>query len=70
MAQTVEEILGDAISGGLRRHKVWSRSTDAEDQEIVEAGHPIPDASGMHGNAAGEAIAVQPRKPTGYLSCA
>ncbi len=46
MAQVVEAILGDAISGGLVVTK-YGHGLPCERIEIVEAGHPIPDGSGV-----------------------
>ena len=46
MAQAVEEILGDRIAGGLVVAK-YGHSLPLKRIEIVEAGHPIPDGSGI-----------------------
>src|SRR2546429_5996816 len=47
MAQTVEEILGSHISGGV----VGTKNGPAmplRRMQLVEAGHPVPDAAGGH----------------------
>src|SRR5262245_31831676 len=46
MAQVVEEILGDRISSGLIVTK-YDHALPLKRIELVEAGHPIPDASGV-----------------------
>src|SRR5215467_3961698 len=48
MAQAVEEILDDEITGGLVVTK-YGHSLPLHRIEIVEAGHPIPDAAGVSG---------------------
>src|SRR5437763_174286 len=44
MAQVVEDLLGDEISGGLVVTK-YGHALPVHRIEIVEAGHPIPDAA-------------------------
>jgi hydroxypyruvate reductase len=46
MAQVVEEILGDRISGGLVVTK-YGHASPLRRVRLMEAGHPIPDAAGM-----------------------
>src|SRR6185436_10097014 len=46
MAQAVEEVLGNEISGGIVVTK-YGHSLPVERIEIVEAGHPIPDSAGV-----------------------
>jgi hydroxypyruvate reductase len=47
MAQVIEEILGSHISGGLVVTK-YGHSLPLQRIKLVEAGHPIPDAAGVH----------------------
>jgi glycerate 2-kinase len=46
MAQATEEILGDAITGGIVVTK-YGHGLPVERIKIVEAGHPIPDLAGV-----------------------
>src|SRR5438105_14365828 len=46
MAQTVEEILGSHISGGVIVTK-YGHALPLQRLQLVEAGHPIPDAAGV-----------------------
>ena len=46
MAQTVEEILGDAISGGVVVTK-YQHALSLLKIKIIEAGHPIPDMNSL-----------------------
>ena len=46
MAQAVEEVAGEAISGGLVVTK-YGHSLPLQRVEIAEAGHPLPDPSGI-----------------------
>jgi glycerate 2-kinase len=48
MALAVENLLGDRITGGCINVKV-GHGAPVESIEIVEAGHPIPDAAGLEG---------------------
>lgn len=47
MAQVIEEIIGSYISGGIVVTK-YGHKLPLERIRLVEAGHPIPDAAGMH----------------------
>jgi glycerate 2-kinase len=46
MAQIVEEILGDRVSGGLVVTK-YGHALPLKRIRLIEAGHPIPDAAGI-----------------------
>src|SRR5437879_4340490 len=46
MAQIVEEILGSHISGGVVVTK-YGHALPLQRMQLVEAGHPIPDAAGI-----------------------
>ena len=46
MAQVVEDIIGDRITGGLVVTK-YGHALPLRRIRLVEAGHPIPDAAGM-----------------------
>ncbi|HEY2381891.1 MAG TPA: glycerate kinase [Terriglobia bacterium] len=46
MAQTIEEIAGSYVSGGIVVTK-YGHALPLERIRLVEAGHPIPDAAGM-----------------------
>ena len=48
MAQAVEEVLGQRITGGLVNVK-YGHGAKTEIIRLNEAGHPIPDAAGMDG---------------------
>ncbi len=48
MALALERLLGDRIAGGCVNVKV-GHGAPVESIEIVEAGHPIPDAAGLEG---------------------
>lgn len=49
MAAAVEEVLGDRLTGGLVNVKYGHAGTATHRVEILEAGHPIPDAQGEEG---------------------
>src|ERR1700741_192458 len=46
MAQTVEEILGSYTSAGIVVTK-YGHALPLQRMQLVEAGHPIPDAAGL-----------------------
>src|SRR6185436_14358558 len=46
MAQVIEEILGDRITGGIVVTK-YGHALHLERIRLIEAGHPIPDAVGV-----------------------
>src|SRR5262245_47471683 len=48
MAQVVEEILGDYVTGGLIVTK-YGHALPLRRIRLIEAGHPIPDAEGIRG---------------------
>lgn len=48
MAQAVEEVLGDRITGGLMNVK-YDYTLPTERVTLHEAGHPIPDEAGLEG---------------------
>ena len=48
MAQVIEEILGDLITDGVVVTK-YGHALPVQRIHLVEAGHPIPDAAGVHG---------------------
>lgn len=48
MAQAVEEIFGDRITGGVITTK-YGHLLPLKRTEIIEAGHPIPDQKGLEG---------------------
>lgn len=48
MAQALEEMLGDRISGGLINVK-YGHVAELSRVQLVEAGHPIPDEAGVEG---------------------
>ena len=48
MAKTIEEILGDRLSGGIIIVK-YGHSLRLKKIKVVEASHPIPDTSGLRG---------------------
>jgi glycerate 2-kinase len=50
MAQALEEILGKYLSGGIVVTK-YGHSLPLRKIEVVEAGHPLPDANGVAGGA-------------------
>jgi hydroxypyruvate reductase len=58
MARAVEDILGERISGGLVSVK-YGHAEELSRIEVVEAGHPTPDESGV---AAAKRIASMARK--------
>ena len=60
MAQAVEAVLGDRLTAGLAVVK-YGHGGPTEKVEIVEAGHPVPDAAGV---AAGARILDLARRAT------
>src|SRR5262245_23785997 len=46
MAQVIEEILGDHVTGGLVVTK-YGHALPLKRIRLIEAGHPIPDTSGI-----------------------
>ena len=48
MAGAMESLLGDQLTGGMINVK-YGHSTQLRRVEVVEAGHPIPDAAGVAG---------------------
>lgn len=61
MAQTVEQLLGERVSGGLINVK-YGHTAGLERVEINECAHPIPDAAGVAGAKRIAAIAAEARK--------
>jgi glycerate 2-kinase len=51
MAQAVEEILGDRISGGIINVK-YGHLAELSRVKAIEAGHPVPDEAGLEGTRA------------------
>jgi glycerate 2-kinase len=58
MAQGIEEVLGDAITGGTINVK-YGHTVPLRRIELNECGHPIPDENGVHGARRIAAIAQQ-----------
>jgi glycerate 2-kinase len=58
MAQAVEEILGDRVSGGLVIVK-YDHLAPVEKIRVLEAGHPTPDENGWRGTQALTAMAAK-----------
>jgi glycerate 2-kinase len=48
MAQTVEQLLPDKIATGIVTTK-YGHGLPLKTIEVIEAGHPVPDANGLHG---------------------
>ncbi len=48
MVKAVEEILGDRISGGIINVK-YGHLAELSRVKVIEAGHPVPDESGLEG---------------------
>jgi hydroxypyruvate reductase len=61
MAQALERLLGDRISGGLINVK-YGHTAKLERIELNECAHPVPDAAGMKGAERISAIAAEARK--------
>jgi hydroxypyruvate reductase len=51
MAQAVEEILGDRVTGGLINVK-YGHTAELSRVKLTEAGHPVPDEAGLQGSDA------------------
>lgn len=68
MALALEELLGDRIDQGLVCVK-YGHSTELKRVELVEAGHPIPDQSGVQAARRMADLAVQADAKTLVINC-
>ena len=69
MAQAVEEVLGDRITGWAGQHQVRLHGASHATSQINEAGHPFPDDSGQEGGRRMLELVARRRARTRWLLC-